>query len=1543
MSAPKDATVTTVPGKLPIFGPGNITALACSEFVSAVRNYFLLKDTAEEKRVGILVGCFEEPKVKNWLRPTAAHTRLTALSLNDFMTKFKTKFLPVDWVEKTRKEVLSSRMSEHQTFDEWSTHVNSLAALLQDDSAAATASALQIDDKCLRHTLEAGMLEDLHHRVSAAPAAKIPDDQYDEWTRAVTVIDLERVYDDAKIARMLATAASASDKAAKRKANTEAENERVTKKPFDNSRKGNITNSSAPTSSSASSSSFCPPLTENERNLLKENDGCNKCRKFFVGHQSKTCPNDYPKAATYATLTQADVDAAKKGKSKAVAVVMHGIDKENDSSDDDVQDEVSDPAHGHFYWDCLIEGPMSNLPLMTTALIDNGAHLVLINEDYVDKLQLRRFKLLKPEPFSLAIDSPTAYLYEYVKIPLTSRDQSWSSSSVRALIARDLCCDIILGIPWLARNNIVIDHSARTVVDKKTNYDLLNPVAPKPTPPRRERPIEKRKRTKRDHIEMARELKAVCAVRRERLEAEGGFEIVKPFDVIAAVREQVETLAHCVELTEKGEKIRNDYPTLFEPVPHIDFLPKNVVCEIKVKQAEHDIETRTYQSPRKYKDAWQTLIQTHLEAGRIHPSTSPHASPALLIPKADKTALPRWVNDFRRLNAITIRDAFPLPRVNDILADCAKGKIWSVIDFTDSFFQTRLDEESIKYTAVSTPLGLYEWLVMPQGLKNAPAVQQRRVTAALREFIGKTCHVYLDDIVIWSEDVRAVFEALRKAGLYCNLKKTKLFQYEIDFLGHHISQRGIEADTKKVERIMNWPQPKTSTNVRAFLGLVRYISKFLPDLATWTPTLENLTTKECDKDFPEWNANHQRAFDEIKRIVVSRDCLTVIDHENRGENKIFVTADASDKRSGALLSYGETWESARPVAFESTSFKDAELNYPIHEKELLAIIRALKKWRVDLIGNDFTIFTDHRTLESFDTQKDLSRRQARWMEFLSQFEYSIVYLKGEDNTVADALSRTEFDESNAAVEDAWKQTTIASVLRPCTASPFLTAQCLARTRIKVPTTNITSPPIASVLKISSDASILASIKAGYASDPWCAKLESASKGMPGLEFRLPEGLWYVADRLIVPRVGDIRQTLFHLAHDTLGHFGFDKCYKTLRDCYYWPNMHRDLEEAYIPSCPDCQRNKSGTKKPAGPLHPNPIPEKRGDSVAIDFIGPLPTDQGFNCIASFTDRLGADIRLVPTRTDISAEDFALLFFDNWYCENGLPLDIFSDRDKLFVLAFWKALHKLTGVKLKMSTAFHPETDGASERTNKTVNQAVRYHVARNQRGWVRALPRVRFDMMNTVNASIGFSGFQLRMGRSPRVIPPLVVTPNATLPSEDRLAAELIARLDLNVVEAQENLLAAKISQAKQANKTRRTDHDIKVGDRVKLTTAHRRANYVKKGDGRVAKYMPRFDGPYKVIAKHTECSTYTLDLHNQPNVFPVFHASELEPFIENDDDLFPERKLAEPEPILNDHGEKEWFTSPKERSVMYVSKPTGLHPPPPSRISPQHSTVVSET
>ena len=202
-------------------------------------------------------------------------------------------------------------------------------------------------------------------------------------------------------------------------------------------------------------------------------------------------------------------------------------------------------------------------------------------------------------------------------------------------------------------------------------------------------------------------------------------------------------------------------------------------------------------------------------------------------------------------------------------------------------------------------------------------------------------------------------------------------------------------------------------------------------------------------------------------------------------------------------------------------------------------------------------------------------------------------------------------------------------------------------------------------------------------------------------------------------------------------------------------MRKDLVNAYVPSCADCQRNKNTTPKPGGPLHPLPIPDKRFDSVTIDFVGPLPKDDSFDSIVTMTDRLNANIQLAPCRTNMTAEEFTTIFFDKWFCENGLPLELITDRDKLFVSCFWKALMKLTGIKHKMSTAYHPQTDGASERSNKMVVQALRFHVEHNQTGWVRALPKVRFDIMNTINTSTGFTPFMLKSAHSPHLIPPLI--------------------------------------------------------------------------------------------------------------------------------------------------------------------------------------------
>ena len=296
----------------------------------------------------------------------------------------------------------------------------------------------------------------------------------------------------------------------------------------------------------------------------------------------------------------------------------------------------------------------------------------------------------------------------------------------------------------------------------------------------------------------------------------------------------------------------------------------------------------------------------------------------------------------------------------------------------------------------------------------------------------------------------------------------------------------------------------------------------------------------------------------------------------------------------------------------------------------------------------------------------------------------------------------------------------------------------------------------------------------------------------------------------------------------------------LHSDYYWPNMQHDLFEAYIPVCVECQWNKSLMMKPTGPLHPLPILDQWGNSITIDFIGPCPHNNNFDCIVTITDHLGSDIHVAPMHMDILAEHFSVEFFDLWCCENGLPLNIVSNQDKLFVSKFWKVLVKLTGMKLKMSSAYHLEMDGSSERSNMSIMQCLQYHVEHNQTSWVRALPLVCFNIMNTVNSSMGFSPLQLHMCWSPHLMPPLasiaVIDPS-DVDKDYTTACNLIEHINTNISEVQDNLLVTKITQCEFANHHHANEDVSSTGNRVLLSTKHCWREYVQAMSDCVAKFM----------------------------------------------------------------------------------------------------------
>jgi hypothetical protein len=278
------------------------------------------------------------------------------------------------------------------------------------------------------------------------------------------------------------------------------------------------------------------------------------------------------------------------------------------------------------------------------------------------------------------------------------------------------------------------------------------------------------------------------------------------------------------------------------------------------------------------------------------------------------------------------------------------------------------------------------------------------------------------------------------------------------------------------------------------------------------------------------------------------------------------------------------------------------------------------------------------------------------MEFMSQYDYKIVYVKGEDNTIADVLSHTDFNANlrTSATVIMGKDDDVQACAQILSDPPMSTSLC----------------SVVFTLSVSADMEPLSCIQENYVNDPWCKHLLNAEICPHGI--RICNGLLYMGSRLIILRVSKVHELLFYLAHDVLGHFGFVKTYGSLQGSFYWPNMCHDLEQVYIPVCADCQHNKGNTQQPMGPLHLLPILDQQGDSVVMDFIGPLPEDEGFDCIVTFTNWLNSDLRVIPTCTDISAEDLAVIFFNEWYCENGLSLEIISNHDKLFVSTFWRSL-------------------------------------------------------------------------------------------------------------------------------------------------------------------------------------------------------------------------------------------------------------------------------
>ena len=882
-----------------------------------------------------------------------------------------------------------------------------------------------------------------------------------------------------------------------------------------------------------------------------------------------------------------------------------------------------------------------------------------------------------------------------------------------------------------------------------------------------------------------------------------------------------------------------------------DVFPETLPAGLPPQRAvDHKIDLEPGQSPPSkptYRMSYEELVELKkqlvdlLDKGHIQPSKSPFGAPVLFVRKKDGSL--RLCVDYRALNKITIKNKCPLPRIDELLDRLQGATVFSKLDLRSGYHQIRIADDDVYKTAFRTRYGHFEFLVLPFGLTNAPATFQTLMNTIFWGDVDEFVIVFLDDIFVFSktpedhlQHLRRVLTILREHKLYAHPGKCSFFQDQVDCLGHTVSAQGITMHQDKVQAVLTWPRPANVGELQSFLGLAGYYRRFIKDFAAIAAPLTDLIRK--DRPY-EWTPAQDSAFAALKDAITTAPVLSLPDPQR----PFILTTDASGATIGAVLSQ-QYDDGAHPVAFLSRKLRDAELNYPVHDKELLALVYAIRTWRHYILGSPrSTAYTDHQSLRWLQTQPKLNQRQARWIQTLQDFNLHIDYLPGRANVVADALSRRPHE-------------------------------------------------LCSAVTLHTAADLLADIKAAYDKDPESIDIRNRIRN-GSQDFQLSDNLiLHVSNdtrRIYVPPDPQLRHALLREHHDTAiaGHLGMDKTADYLGRTFYWPNLQKDVRD-YVTSCPSCIANKASNRRPLGLLQPLPIPERKWEQVTIDLITQLPKSKaGHDAILTCVDKLTKMIHLVPTVTTATSPDVARLFFDNVVRLHGLPSSIVSDRDPRFTSQFWQTIMKLCGTNLRMSTAYHPQSDGQTERANRTIEDMLRSYVNHRHSDWDTHLAAIEIAYNNSTNQSTGFSPFYLNYGFHPATPVTLDLRSATSHAIPNQAAADFAAALATDLAAARSSLAAAQERQTRYANQKRR-DYQFATGDSVMLSTA----NLTPAGPSR--KLSAKWCGPFKV-SQVISRTAYKLDLPASMKIHPVFHISLLKPYVP--DHRFPGRAFARPPPI----------------------------------------------
>jgi transposase InsO family protein len=884
--------------------------------------------------------------------------------------------------------------------------------------------------------------------------------------------------------------------------------------------------------------------------------------------------------------------------------------------------------------------------------------------------------------------------------------------------------------------------------------------------------------------------------------------------------------------------------------------------------------TKVYPLSPNEQEQLDAFIEENLASGRIRPSKSPMAAPVFFIKKKDGSL--RLVQDYRALNSKTIKNVYPLPLISDLINRLRGARYFTKLDVRWGYNNVRIKEGDEWKAAFRTNRGLFEPLVMFFGLTNSPATFQTMMNDIFQDLIseGVVC-VYLDDILIFTETMeehdrvtRLVLERLRQYKLYLRHDKCEFAQTKIEYLGLIISHGQAEMDPVKIAGVAEWPTPGSKKEVQSFLGFTNFYRRFIQGFSDLARPLFDLTRNNSDW---HWKEAERSAFEAIRKRVVSAPILMFPD-----DSRPFrVEADSSDFATGAVLSQQSPSDNMwHPVAYYSKSLNAVERNYEIHDKEMLAIIRALEDWRHFLEGarHKFEIWTDHKNLEYFMSAKKLNRRQARWSLYLSRFNFDMHHRPGRSMGKSDALSRRADHGTGGGDNDN------ITLLRP----EFFAAHAVRA--------------LSGLSPEGEERDILRDIRnanrTGKQEDAVARAAgdlrKSKGKSVRASEWSERDGLLCFRDRIYVPNDPELRRRIASQHHDTkvAGHPGRWKTLELISRSYWWPQMSRYIGQ-YTRTCDICLRTKIQRRRPTGELHPLPTPESRWDVISVDFVSELPDAHGHDAIMNVVDSVGKRAHFIPTNTTITAFGAASLFLRNVWKLHGLPRSIVSDRGPQFVAEFTRELYRLLGITLSTTTAYHPQADGQTERVNQELEQYLRVFVNERQDDWDELLPMAEFQYNNHIHSGTQQTPFYLDSGRHPR----MGFEP-AQPASRLETVNEFTDRMHSALTEAKAALAKAQEDMTRYYNQRREPAPEYAPGDKVYLDGSDIRTSRPSK------KLAHRFLGPY-VVERRVGPNAYRLRLpHSMSRLHPVFPVVKLMPAPA--DPIPGRRSEPPPDPILVD-------------------------------------------